>query len=176
MPKHGGKRQGSGRKPGTGKYGEPTELMRIPQSMSKSVRDFVRQKKNKTNRIPLYMAKVPAGSPAFLEDHVEDYVDLNEFCVRDPEDTFMVMATGDSMTGANINDGDVLIVDRSLQPANGNIVIAVVDDSLTVKRLQKTAKAVTLKPENKKYAPIKITGKNTLHIWGVVTHIIHKSL
>lgn len=175
MPKHGGKRQGSGRKPGTGKYGEATELMRIPKSLSKHVKDFVREKKVKNHRIPLYMAKVPAGSPSFLEDHVDDYIDLNEFCVRDPEDTFMVMATGDSMRDANIKAGDVLIVDRSLEPVSGNIVIAVVDGNLTVKRLHKTSKSITLKPENDKYEPIKITSKNTLHIWGVVTHIIHKS-
>lgn len=176
MPPHGGKRRGAGRKAGSGKYGEPTELMRVPASMARDIKDFVRLKKIKTHRIPLYMARVPAGSPAALEDHVDDYVDLNEFCVSNPEETFMVMATGDSMVDANIRAGDVLIVDRALDPISGNIVIAVVDGNLTVKRLHKTAKSITLKPENDKYEPIKITSKNTLHIWGVVTHIIHKSL
>jgi DNA polymerase V len=176
MMKHGGKRPGAGRKSGTGKFGEPTELIRIPKSLCGDVDKLVHGKKISTRRIPLYLSSVPAGSPSFLEDSVDRYVDLNDFCVRDPETTFMVMATGDSMLGANIKPGDVLIVDRSLEPCHGNIVIAVVDDNLTVKRLDKKSKTVILKPENDQYEPIKITSKNTLHIWGVVTHIIHKSL
>lgn len=175
MQKRGGKRPGAGRKSGSGKYGEPTELVRIPQSLTRDVEDLIRYKKINSFRIPMYMSHIPAGSPTALEDHVEDYVDLNEFCVRDPEQTFMVMATGESMLGANIKPGDILIVDRSLEPAHGNIVIAVVDDNLTVKRLEKKGGSVKLMPENDKFDPIKVTSKNSLHIWGVVTHIIHKA-
>lgn len=120
------------------------------------------------------MSGVPAGSPSFLEDHVEDFIDLNDFLIRDTDHTFMVIAEGDSMVGANIKSGDILIVDRSIEPQHGHIVIAGVDDNLTVKRLQIKGDDVYLKPENKKYDPIKLNGKNRLHIWGVVTNIIHR--
>ena len=174
MGAHGGKREGAGRKAGTGKYGEPTQAMRVPASLVKDVKDFIQIKKVKRQRIPLYMSGVPAGSPSFQEDHVEDFIDLNEFLIRDSEETFMVMAEGDSMVGANIKSGDMLIVDRSIEPQHGHIVIAGVDDNLTVKRLQIKGDDVYLTPENKKYDPIKLNGKNRLHIWGVVTNIIHR--
>lgn len=175
MGNHGGKRQGAGRRAGSGKYGEPTVAMRIPKSLADEVKGFVRVKRVKRQKIPLFMASVPAGIPQNLEDHVDDYIDLNEYFIRDPEETFMVTATGESMTGAHIKSGDTLIVDRAIEPTHGHIVIAVVDGNLTVKRLQKTGGDIVLKPENKAYEPIAVTKKNGLHIWGVVTHIIHKS-
>jgi DNA polymerase V len=174
MGDHGGKRDGAGRKAGSGKYGEPTKALRVPASLVKDVKDFIQVKKVKRQRIPLYMSGVPAGSPSFLEDHVEDYIDLNEFFIKDMEQTFMVMAEGDSMVDANIKSGDILIVDRSIEPQHGHIVIAGIDDNLTVKRLQIKGSEVSLKPENKKYAPIMLNDKNRLHIWGVVTNIIHR--
>lgn len=174
MTNHGGKRDGAGRKSGSGKYGEPTKALRVPASLVKDVKDFIQVKKVKRQRIPLYMSGVPAGSPSFLEDHVEDYIDLNEFFIKDMEQTFMVMAEGDSMVDANIKSGDILIVDRSIEPQHGHIVIAGIDDNLTVKRLQIKGSEVSLKPENKKYAPIVLNDKNRLHIWGVVTNIIHR--
>lgn len=175
MGNHGGKRQGAGRKPGSGKYGEPTKLMRVPESLAEEIKGFVRVRRVKRQKIPLFMASVPAGLPQNLEDHVEDYIDLNEFFIRDPEETFMVTAKGESMTGANIKPGDTLIVDRSIEPMHGHIVIAVVDGNLTVKTLKKTGGGIVLQPENKAYEPIAVTKKDGLHIWGVVTHIIHKS-
>ena len=174
MSKHGGRREGAGRKSGSGKYGEPTAAMRVPASLVKDVKHFIQVKRVKPHKIPLYVSSVPAGSPTFLEDHVEDFIDLNEFLVKDTEETFMVMAEGDSMVGANIKSGDVLIVDRSIEPQHGHIVIAGVDDNLTVKRLQIKGEDVFLKPENNKYDPIKLNGNNRLHIWGVVTNIIHR--
>ena len=174
MTNHGGKRQGAGRRAGTGKYGEPTELVRVPKSILKEVEGFIRLKKIKRQRIPLYMAGVPAGSPTMLEDHVEDFIDLNDFLVRDMEETFMVMANGNSMLGANIKSGDILIVDRSIEPQYGHIVIAAVGDDLTVKRLVINGESVELKPENDDYEPIKVSKKDKLHIWGVVTNIIHR--
>ncbi len=174
MSSHGGKREGAGRKSGSGKYGEPTKALRVPASLVKDVKDFIRVKKVKRQRIPLYMAGVPAGSPSFLEDHVEDYIDLNEFFIKDMEQTFMVMAEGDSMVGANIRSGDILIVDRSIEAQHGHIVIAGVDDNLTVKRLHIKDSEIFLKPENDKYEPIKLNGNSRLHIWGVVTNIIHR--
>ena len=84
-----------------------------------------------------------------LEDHVEDYIDLNEFFIKDMEQTFMVMAEGDSMVDANIKSGDILIVDRSIEP-HGHIVIAGIDDNPDRRCLQIKGSEVSLKPENKK--------------------------
>jgi len=175
MKAHGGKRQGAGRKAGSGKYGEATVAMRVPKSLLDEIKGFVRVKRVQRQTIPLFMASVPAGTPQNLEDHVEDYIDLNEFFIRDPEETFMVTANGESMTGANIKSGDTLIVDRAIEPVNGHIVIAFVNGNLTVKTLRKTSGGIVLQPENKAYEPIAVTKKDGLHIWGVVTHIIHKS-
>jgi DNA polymerase V len=176
MQNHGGKREGAGRKSGSGKYKESTQAMRVPESLIGEVKDFIQLRRVKNQRIPLYMSSVPAGSPSILEDHVEDFIDLNEYLLRDSEETFMVMADGESMLGANIKSGDVLIVDRSMEPRHNHIVIAALDGNLTVKRLQVNGKSVTLKPENNEYDVITIKKGNSLHIWGVVTHIIHKSV
>ena len=176
MGSHGGKRAGAGRKAGSGKYGENTQLLRIPDSMVDEVRCFIECKQIASEKIPLYMSNVPAGSPSLLQDDVEDFVDLNEFFVRNREATFMVMAEGNSMLGANIHSGDVLIVDRSIEPRNGHIVIAALDGNLTVKRLHVEGEHITLKPENDAYDNITVGEHNSLHIWGVVTHIIHKSI
>lgn len=146
--------------------------MRVPNSLVSTVQELIQRKKTNAFRIPMYLSRVPAGSPSDLEDYVDDYIDLNEFLVSDPDHTFMVIAKGDSMIGANITSGSILIADRSLEPRHGHIVIASVDGEITVKRLHKTLKAIMLKPENPKYDSIKITSKNAFCILGVVTHIV----
>ncbi len=173
MTKRGGKRLGSGRKTGSGKYGEPTELMRIPQSLAKSIRSQIDKKKIYAG-IPLYLSPVPAGSPNFLEDDVDEYIDLSEYLIRDPDNTFVVVAKGDSMIGANIVDGSMLIADRSIKPKSGHIVIALVDGEMTIKRLCKSENSISLKPENKKYKTISIDKSTFFHIFGVVTFILNE--
>ena len=83
-------------------------------------------------------------------------------------------AAGDSMVGAGIHSGDILIVDRSLEPKPGKVVIAAIDGQLTVKRLSQTSKGLYLKAENDQYKPIKINEINDVIIWGVVTSVVHK--
>jgi len=126
------------------------------------------------SELPLYSCKISAGFPSPADDHIEGKLDLNTHLIKHPSATFFVKATGDSMIGAGIHEGDILVVDRSLEPRNGKIIIAAVDGSLTVKRLVKKGKNAMLSPENSKYKPIKLTENNDIIIWGVVTNVIHK--
>jgi DNA polymerase V len=123
--------------------------------------------------LPLQNCSVPAGFPSPAEDYVEYKIDLNSYLVTHPAATFFVRASGNSMTGANIHDGDLLIVDRALEATHGDIVIAVVHGEITVKRLHYLRGEVALMPENDSYKKIFINEHSELHIWGVVTNVIH---
>lgn len=116
-------------------------------------------------RLPLFLSKVQAGFPSPAEDYVEKTLDLNDF-ITHPAATFFVKADGDSMTGAGIYSGDLLIVDRSLEAKHRQVVIAVVDGEMTVKRLIKGSGCWFLKPENPDYPSIEM--KDGDEIWGVV--------
>ncbi|WP_419421183.1 LexA family protein [Legionella sp. D16C41] len=124
----------------------------------------------------LYSSKVAAGFPSPADDYLESTLDLNEYLIKHPAATFMVRAQGDSMQGAGIYNGDLLIVDRSIEAADGKIVIAALNGELTVKRLSCRNSRVRLVPANPNYSPIDITEEVDLVIWGVVTHIIHQAL
>ncbi len=126
------------------------------------------------NKTKLFAGAVNAGFPSPASDYVEDKLDLNEHLIRHPASTFFVRVAGDSMIGAGIFDGDILIVDRSIKPINLNIVIAVLDDEFTVKRLLISKNGAILYPENPKYKPVEIKSDSGLIIWGVVTYVIHK--
>jgi DNA polymerase V len=123
--------------------------------------------------LPLQNCSVPAGFPSPAEDYVEHKIDLNSYLVTHPAATFFVRASGNSMTGANIHDGDLLIVDRALEATHDDIVIAVVHGEITVKRLYYLRGEVALIPENDSYKKIFINEHSELHIWGVVTNVIH---
>ena len=123
--------------------------------------------------LPLYSCKISAGFPSPADDHLEKSLDLNSYLVKNPVATFFVRVTGDSMINAGINDNDILIVDRSLKPSHGKIVIAVVDGNMTVKRLYKRSGKLVLMPENNNFKPIEITETMSIEIWGVVITAIH---
>ena len=123
---------------------------------------------------PLFSSGVSAGFPSPAEDYIEQRLDLNELLIRHPAATFFVRVNGDSMTGAGINHDDILIVDRSLEPLHGKIVIAIVDGEFTVKRLFKDAETCKLIAENPDYSPIDITEESGCEIWGVVTSSINR--
>lgn len=123
---------------------------------------------------PLFSDKVAAGFPSPATDYKEGKLDLNEKLVRNPAATFFVRVSGDSMTGAGIHDGDLLVVDRSLEPRDKKVVIAVINGELTVKRIRIKNKKVTLLPENENYPNLEITEDMDFEIWGVVTNVIHK--
>lgn len=122
--------------------------------------------------LPLYGERVAAGFPSPAQDYVENRIDLNDVCVRHPASTYLVRATGESMIEGNIHDGDILVVDCSLQPSHQDIVIATVDGGFTVKRLSLHPR-VELLPMNPAYAPIPLGEENQLEIFGVVTFIIY---
>jgi DNA polymerase V len=124
-------------------------------------------------KLPLYMNPVAAGFPAPTEDYIEGKIDLNRHLIKHPEATFLVRVTGYSMIDAGIHPGDFLIVDRSLEPTNNKVVIAVVNGELTVKRIRKAKNKLLLMPENDSYEPIQIYAETEFHIWGVVTNVIH---
>ena len=168
---HGGKRDNAGRPKGQGKYGETTKAVRIPVSRIADVKGFLEA--SSSYKIPLYASTVRAGFPSPADDYIEQHLDLNEHLIKHPAATFFVTASGDSMSGAGIASGDMLVVDRSLEATHGKIVIAAINGELTVKRLSRIAGTVQLLPENSQYQPIEITGEEDLVIWGVVTHVIH---
>lgn len=122
--------------------------------------------------LPFFLESVQAGFPSPSEDHIEKTLDLNEFLVRHPQATFFVRVSGNSMAGAGISDKDILVVDRSIEPTHGKIVIAVLDGDLTVKRLHRKDGVILLLPESPKFKAIKIKKESDLQIWGVVTNII----
>lgn len=169
--RHGGKRENAGRPKGQGKYGEATRSMRIPVSKMDAVKGFLDE--GLRYQIPLYACRVRAGFPSPADDYIETHLDLNSHLIAHPAATFFVTASGDSMIGAGIASGDMLVVDRSLEAVHGKIVIAAINGELTVKRLARVGSAVQLMPENPDYPPIDITGEEDLVIWGVVTHVIH---
>lgn len=124
--------------------------------------------------LPLYLAPVEAGFPSPADDYLDRRLDLHQHLVRNEAATFFLRAHGESMLGAGIHDGDLLIVDRSMDAAHRKVVIAALDGELTVKRLLHREGRVLLAPENPRFEPIDITESESVHIWGVVTYVVHK--
>lgn len=123
-------------------------------------------------QIILSASSVSAGFPSPAEDFSEKRLDLNEYLIKHPAATFFVRAKGNSMQNGGISDGDLLIVDRSLEARSGNIIIAFLDGEFTVKRIRITQKQIFLIPENENFKPIKITEGMDFQVWGVVTGVI----
>lgn len=119
--------------------------------------------------IPLYASRPAAGFPAPGDDVVERTLDVNDLLINNPTATFFVRVSGDSMEGARIFDGDVLVVDRSIEPKHNHIVVAAVYGELVVKRLRKSTTELCLVSENEEYEPISIAEAEDCFIWGVVT-------
>jgi len=122
---------------------------------------------------PLYASKVVAGFPSPADDYIESRLDLNEYLVKHKEATFFLRVKGDSMAGANIHEGSLLIVDRAAEPKHGDIVVAVVNGELTVKRLYRRRGVVKLLAANEAYPEILIKPESDLVVWGVVQHVVH---
>jgi DNA polymerase V len=124
--------------------------------------------------LPLLAGKVAAGFPSPADDYIEKTLDLNELLVQKPASTFFARAQGLSMLGAGIHPNDILIVDRSIEPVPGMIVICALNGELTVKRLERDNDQWQLKSENPDYPDIAIYEELELVIWGVVTNVIHR--
>jgi len=188
-PSHGGARAGAGRKKNGSGFKEQTKVLRIPLSLVDSVKSTLNVYKSQLNSgvsvslpsdnaeevfTPIFTSRVQAGFPSPADDHLEDSLDLNTHLIQHKESTFFVKAQGESMLDAGIHQGDILVVDKSLTPKSGKIVIAVVDGEFTVKRLHKYKGIITLRAENPEFKDIKIEGATELIIWGVVTSVIHQ--
>lgn len=187
-PRHGGTRQGAGRKAA---YGEPTKTVRVPQSLVPVVVGYLDELKRSSHTpsestglrpiaalrspasVPVVGRRVRAGKPTSGDDHQEDAVDLGKHLVRDPSSTFVMKVAGWSMRDAGIADGDELVVDRGVAADDGRIVVAYIDGELTVKRLNRTAAGWLLQAANPDFADIPIGDKSELNIWGVVTRVLH---
>ena len=130
----------------------------------------------KENGIGQWLAEegISAGFPSPADDFKETRISLDRELVKNKEATFYARVSGDSMIEAGLDDGDLLVIDRSKNPENGRIAICLVDGEFTVKRIKKEKKKLYLMPENKKYKPIELKEENELIIWGVVEYVIKK--
>jgi DNA polymerase V len=124
--------------------------------------------------LSLYLETAACGFPSPAEDFIECKLDLNDYLIRHPAATFYVRASGDSMREAGIHSGDLLIVDRAVEPTPGRVVVAVVDGEFTVKRLKKINGKLCLVPDNDAFQPMLLGDGEGVTIWGVVTAVVHK--
>lgn len=129
--------------------------------------------KKHSHRIPLFTSHIIAGFPSPAESYVENNLNLHEHLVHKPASTFFVRVAGDSMIGAGIFKGDLLIVDRSIEPRHRSIIVAVVFGEFTLKRFIKRQDKIFLQPENPKYHEIEITDESQFEVWGVATANVH---
>lgn len=122
--------------------------------------------------LPYFPSGIKAGFPSPAADFDESKISLDRVLVKNHEATFYAKASGTSMIGAGIDDGDIMIVDRSLEPTNNKVAVCCIDGEFTVKRIAIKKNAVYLMPENESFKPIKVTEDNELIIWGIVTYVI----
>jgi DNA polymerase V len=142
--------------------------------MQTKVKIVYKPDRSTKRRQPIFTAKVPAGFPSPAADYEEDKLDLNRHLIRNPAATFFVRVAGDSMVKAGIHDGDLLVVDRSIEPKDKNVIIAVVNGELTVKRIRIRKNKLTLVAENENYQSQEIKEEMEFEVWGVVTNVIHE--
>jgi DNA polymerase V len=126
------------------------------------------------SEILLICHRISAGFPSPAADHADDELDLNEYLISNKSSTYMFTVKGDSMSGAGIENGDKVVVDRSLSPAHDDIVVAIVNGEFTIKRLFKRRGKIELHAENPAYAPITFAEGAELQVWGVVTGVVRR--
>ncbi|HCB29729.1 MULTISPECIES: LexA family protein [Acinetobacter] len=179
---HGGFRAGAGRK-----KSEETKVIRVPESKILDIKEYLESLKKENEisdirqfdpvtkiEIPLATERVQAGFPSPAQDYIDKKIDLNEYLINNANATFIVRADSLSMLNAGIDINDALVVDRSIQARHRDIVIASIDNELTVKRLIIDAKGCWLKAENEGYPDIHPQEGQQFEIWGVVTNVIKK--
>jgi DNA polymerase V len=130
--------------------------------------------KKKSLKLPLYLSLIKAGFPSPADDYLEKKIDLNEELIKNPSSTFFIKVEGDSMIDANILSGDILIIDRSIEVVDKKIILAIINQEFTVKRLKIINKEIFLMAENENYRPIKVQSSD-FEVFGVVSYIIHKA-
>jgi DNA polymerase V len=125
-------------------------------------------------KIPLLFSSIPAGFPSPAEDYIEAMIDLNELLITNPVATYLMRVQGLSMIEGGIFPQDIIVVDRSIDAQNGDVVVAVVDGEYNVKRLYHQEGQIMLLSDNPDYPPIVVPELAELTIWGVVTNVIHQ--
>lgn len=123
---------------------------------------------------PIVNEDIAAGFPSPAEDFKEVRISLDKELIKNENATFYARVRGNSMIDANIEDGDLLVIDRSIETRNGKIAVCMIDGEFTIKRLKVEKEQVFLMPENKAFKPIKVTEENELIVWGIVTYVIKK--
>ena len=186
LNKHGGPREGSGRRP---VHDGPSKVIRVPESRVLEIKQYLEQVKKLGHNdiasiipvearthyeIPVALQKVAAGFPSPAQDYIDKTLDLNEFLIQNQQATFIVEVESLSMRDAGIDLNDKLIVDRSIEPKHGDIVLALIDNDFTIKRLMIEGEQRWLQAANPDYSDIHLKDEQTLVIWGVVTSVIKK--
>ena len=142
--------------------------------MKKEKLKFLKPKEGNSMGQWLVEQGISAGFPSPADDFKEIRISLDNELVKNKEATFYAKVSGDSMVGAGLDDGDLLVIDRSLSPENGKIAVCFIDGEFTVKRMKKEKNKLFLMPQNKKYKPIEIKEGNELIVWGIVEYVIKK--
>ena len=137
---------------------------------------FFKPNLDESHSIPITNNSISAGFPSPADDFKEIRISLDKEIVRNEEATFYARVDGDSMQGAGLSDGDLIVIDRSEEPKNGSIAVCFLDGEFTVKRLKLKNQEVYLMPENSRYSPIKIDEGSELSIWGIVTYVVKKMI
>ena len=145
--------------------------------MKKNKLEFIKPEPGKGNKLGQWLVQegISAGFPSPADDFKDVRISLDKELIKNQESTFYARVNGDSMEDAGISDGDILVIDKSLEPKNKKIAVCFIDGEFTVKRILREKGKLYLKPENKNYDKIKIEKENDLIIWGIVTYVI-KSL
>jgi DNA polymerase V len=149
------------------------KLLRIHQG---PLLDFYTADCSTELELPLAGVGISAGFPSPAEDFEEVSLDLNKALIKHPAATFYARVKGTSMTDAGILDGDLLVIDKALEPENGRIAVCYLDGEFTVKRIAQLDDGLYLMPANEKYQPIRISEEADFQVWGIVTFVIHKAL
>jgi DNA polymerase V len=136
---------------------------------------FMNTESKVNSSIPLFELGIKAGFPSPAEEEMSKPLNLNDHLIPHPASTFFIRVVGDSMNGAGIFSGDLLIVDKSLKASSGKIVVALLNGEFTVKRLVLQKSQILLQAENPKYPTIKINESEDFSVWGVVSYVIHKT-
>jgi|TARA_B110000967_G_scaffold137157_1_gene140062 DNA polymerase V len=146
--------------------------MKLTPSSRNSTLEFYRPNYDTTLDLPFVDGGISAGFPSPADDFLDINIDLNKHLIKNPSTTFYGRVRGNSMIDAGIHDGDLLVIDKSLEPQSDKIAVCFIDGEFTVKRIQIEKDTVWLIAENKDYQPIKVTKENELLIWGIVTNVI----
>jgi len=148
--------------------------MRLTRIHAGPVLDFFTPDLTTLLELPLAGTAIAAGFPSPAEEYVEIALDLNKELIKHPASTFYARVKGDSMVDAGIQDGDLLVIDKALEPKEGAIAVCYLDGEFTVKRLTVQEEGVYLMPANAEFKPIRITEENNFLVWGLVAYVIHK--